>query len=602
MRFFLVFPLLVAACSVEALPERVSVSSAPLAVFPADRYTVADANTRTGLRVRLPDGAADDAVLAKFPDLKTELESLDGFGTSAPLWIRFDGPIDPASLPDLAGSTAADAAVQLVRVDTGERIAFETHYDGPTHTLFILPYGALAPKTRHTLVVTEALHDRFGRPIAAASAHRDTSIDGVAGAVVSVGFTTQSVTETLAALALRDVAHDAAEYPATLTACTSSLHIGWVGKGMLHSPDYGTEENRFPLALDDAEPAPAPREDMRIPYIIVLPKGVERAPTVLVQHGLSGDKEGVLLCNMGEQYAAHGFATVAIDGAWHGERGPGGKKPSPLSYLRVLFGVWTDGQTMNAKLRFGRDAFRQTALDHVQLAALVKAMAPALDRADGGDGKPDLSGDVFYNGESMGGIIGSLTTAVAPNMPASVLNVPGGRLSNLVLLSEIHLYELVAEPVVSAVAELGEGDVRRFLALFQTMAERGDPINYAPLWHLTPADGRPKKSVIIQETTDDVLVPNRTTEDLARAGGLKRLTPALADTPHLGSEAIPSGGLSGNLGDGLTGGMVQLKTVTRGGEQEEASHGTMGTPEALDQAAEFFRTWLGGEPTVFRAY
>lgn len=202
----------------------------------------------------------------------------------------------------------------------------------------------------------------------------------------------------------------------------------------------------------------------------------------------------------------------------------------------------------------------------------------------------------------MGGIIGSLTTAVAPNMPASVLNVPGGRLSNLVLLSEIHLYELVAEPVVSAVAELGEGDVRRFLALFQTMAERGDPINYAPLWHLTPADGRPKKSVIIQETTDDVLVPNRTTEDLARAGGLKRLTPALADTPHLGSEAIPSGGLSGNLGDGLTGGMVQLKTVTRGGEQEEASHGTMGTPEALDQAAEFFRTWLGGEPTVVRAY
>lgn len=600
MRFFAVTLLLLAACSVDPLPERVGVSDQPLAVFPSDRYTVTDGRSRTGLRVRLPDEAAGDEVFAKFPDLRAEIESLDGFGTSAPLWIRFDGPIDPATLPSLEGSTAADASVQLVRIADGKREPFETRYDGPSHTLFVLPYGALEPKTRYALVATRALRDRLGAPVAADEALRDVDA-GVSDAVLSTGFTTQSVTETLASLAMREVAHGADEFPATLTACASSPHVGWVGKGWLRSPDYRTDEYRFPAALDDADAAPAPREDARIPYIIVIPKGAVTAPTVLVQHGLSGDKEGVLLCGMGEQYAAHGFATVAIDGAWHGERGPGGKKPSPLSYLRVLFGVWTDGEVMSAKLRYGRDAFRQTALDHVQLAALVKSMAPALDEV-GADGKPDLSGDVFYNGESMGGIIGSLTTAIAPNIPASVLNVPGGRLSNLVLLSEIHLYELVAEPIVSAVAELDAAGVRKFLALFQLVAERGDPINYAPLWHQTPAEGRPKKSVVIQETTDDVLVPNRTTEDLARAGGLKRLTPALAETPYLESQEIPATGLTGNLGAKLTGGMVQLKTVTRGGELVEASHGTMGTPEALDQAAAFYRTWLEGKPTVYRAY
>lgn len=601
MRYFFLTLLILAACTSDANPGRVGVARDPLAVFPADRFTVADARTRTGLRVRLPETAASDAVFAKFPDLRAEVESLDGFGTSAPLWIRFDGPIDPASLPDLAASTSASAAVQLVRVDTGERVAFETHYDGPSHTLFVAPYGALAPKTRYALVVTAGLRDRLGYAVAASPEHLDTLVVGVSDAVVSVGFTTQSVTETLADLALRDVAHGADEFPAPLSACTSSPHVAWVGKGQLRSPDYRSEEHRFPTALDDADARPAPIEDARIPYIIVVPKGAVRAPTVLVQHGLSGNKESVLLCGMGEQYAAHGFATVAIDGAWHGERGPGGKQPSAISYLRVLFGVWTDGETMNAKLRYGRDAFRQTALDHVQLAALVKSMAPTLDET-GADGLPDLSGDVFYNGESMGGIIGSLTTAVAPNLPAAVLNVPGGRLSNLVLLSEIHLYELVAEPIVSAVAELGAGDVRRFLALFQLVAERADPINYAPLWHLKPPAGRPRKSVVIQETTNDVLVPNRTTEDLARAGGLKRLTPALAPTPNLASEAIPPAGLAGNLGEKLTGGMVQLKTVTRDGKRIEASHGTMSTPEALDQAAAFYRTWLEGAPTVYRAY
>lgn len=602
MRSSLLLALSLAACAAAGDPRGTGPAPGPLAVFPSDRFTIADARTRTGLRVALPSDVADDAVFERFPDLVREVESLDGFGTSAPMWVRFDGPIDPAGLPTRAESLDADAAVRVFAVETGAPVEIETDYDGPSHTLFVTPFGALAPKTRYALVVSKRLSDLEGRPLRSDAAWIEPGLAG--DAAVAVQFTTQSVTDTLAALALREVEHGDGEFPAPLSACADQPEIGWVGKGRLRSPDYRTVDNRFPVQLDDAKADPAPA-DAEIPYLIVLPKGAKGAPTVLVQHGLSGDKEGVLLCNIGHRYAARGYATVAIDAAWHGERGPGGKKPSGLSYLRVLFGVWTDGETITAKLRYGRDAFRQTALDHVQLAALVKALAPALDEtgpAGAPDGAPDLSGEIFYNGESMGGIIGSLTTAVAPNLPASVLNVPGGRLSNLVLLSEIHLYELVAQPIVGAVAELAPADVRRFFALFQLVAERGDPINYAPLWWKQPAPGRPKKSVVIQETTDDVLVPNRTTEDLARAGGLKQLLPALVRAPDLEAETIPAGGLADNLAPGLAGGMVQLKTVTRGGETEQAPHGTMGTPEALNEAADFFDGYRAGAPVVTRVY
>jgi hypothetical protein len=421
--------------------------------------------------------------------------------------------------------------------------------------------------------------------------------------MITTSFTTQSSSETLGLLAARPVVHTAAETPVTMAVCGGSTHIGWVGKGQLRSPDYRTDDNRFPVSLDDREPVGEPRETT-IPYLLVLPKNAQHAPLVIVQHGLSGDKESVLLCTMGDLYAGWGFATAAIDAAWHGERGPGGKKPSPLSYIRVLFGVWMDGDKFSSKFRYGRDAFRQTALDHTSLASLVKMLAPTFDRvradgSPGGDGVPDVSGEIFYHGESMGGIIGSMTMASSPLIKTGVLNVPGARLSNIVLLSRLHLYELVARPLLVANAHITEADARRFLALFQTTAERGDPINYGRHWWVAPYATAMAKNVLIQETIDDVLIPSRTSEDLARSGQLPLLTPALQPIEGFPSVEIPVAGLKGNLKGGLTGGMVQLKTVHRGGEEVQAEHGTMGTPEAIDQAARFYQA---ATPKVFRVY
>jgi hypothetical protein len=124
--------------------------SLPLAIFPSDRYTVADPLTRTGLRVRLPAGLNNDPLFAAMPDLEGELNSLDGFGTSAALWVRFDGPLDTAGLPSVEESTTDASAIELKREDTGERVPVEWTYDGPTHTSSFLPLGlsTARPATR----------------------------------------------------------------------------------------------------------------------------------------------------------------------------------------------------------------------------------------------------------------------------------------------------------------------------------------------------------------------------------------------------------------------------------------------------------------------
>lgn len=600
MRWFSVLSitvLILSACSTTVEPPRVGLDlTTPFAVFPSNRFTLQDDRTHTGLRLRIRPYAAQDTLFTAFPDLVDEIESLDGFGTSAAIWIRFDGPIDRRSVPSLEESTTPAAAVQLVAVEAGTRVPFEALYDGPSHTLFLYPWGTLEPKTRYAIVVRPSLLDLEGRSLNLPET-RDAParIPGITtdATVVSV-FTTQSVSDTLAYLTTQPVEHTPTEWPEELTACSSSSDIGWIGRGRLRSPDYRTDENRFPNELDDApaaQPIPAPM-DVTIPYIFVLPKGAARVPVVIVQHGLTGDKESVLLCGIAQRYAAWGFATIALDAAWHGERGPGGKPPTAFDAIRTLFGVWTDGERWTTKLRYGRDAFRQTALDHHALAALVIQMAGGFDvlgsAGHGPDGLPDVSPTVFYNGESMGGIIGGMTAAASPLIKAAVLNVPGARLSNFILLSPLGLYELVARPLIEASAHIGEGDIRRFLALYQTIIERGDPINYARHWWKQPYAGYAAKSVMIQETLDDMLVPNRTTEDLARAGDLPQLVPALRLVPDMPSVEVPLDGLGENLAPALTGGMVQIKRITRGYQTQEATHGTMSTPEALDQAARFF--------------
>ncbi|MBI5482305.1 MAG: hypothetical protein HY906_25850, partial [Deltaproteobacteria bacterium] len=106
-----------------------------------------------------------------------------GFAVSGGVFFALTGPIDPARLPDLAGSTAADASVFLLSVDPAAPDYLRRY---PVHVSFAAdggPYGApnllalvplqgvpLRPLTTYAAVVRRSLGVRVAPELAALAA------------------------------------------------------------------------------------------------------------------------------------------------------------------------------------------------------------------------------------------------------------------------------------------------------------------------------------------------------------------------------------------------------------------------------------------------
>jgi len=125
-----------------------------------------------------------------------------------------------------------------------------------------------------------------------------------------------------------------------------------------------------------------------------------------------------------------------------------------------------------------RDNVRQTIVDQMQLVRILKNLGKDINRngiidpEEGDfnlDGKPDLGGEnnpVFYAGQSLGGILGSVLSAVEPDIPRSVLNVPGGTLTDIMVKSTLRgvtmrIFRKVSGPVINSVPE--DGNISLYL-------------------------------------------------------------------------------------------------------------------------------------------
>jgi hypothetical protein len=132
----------------------------------------------------------------------------------------------------------------------------------------------------------------------------------------------------------------------------------------------------------------------------------------------------------------------------------------------------------------------------------------------------------------------------------------------------------------------------------QAIVDPGDPLNYARFGALSPtpgvADWLPR-DMLLQEVIDDGIVPNSTTDALARAAGMTLIDPI---RPISG---LPSGTspLSGNVG-GATAVISQYDKM----DGMTAEHGGLiFSTEARAQYVEFFKTAIAGGPaTVPPAY
>ncbi|MEP7120122.1 MAG: hypothetical protein ABJE95_04390 [Byssovorax sp.] len=320
---------------------------------------------------------------------------------------------------------------------------------------------------------------------------------------------------------------------------------------------------------------------------IALPKGAVPAsgfPTVIVQHGLSGDRSQLL--SVADTFAKLGWATVAIESTTFGARaseapnvvdaasvfafsatatykGPDGFVDVPNGSTDFFGGLRSLGAV--------RDHMRQSVLDIGSAVDVVRN--PALDLGPLLAAVPGAkldSSKIAYLGNSLGGLMGAMLAAIDPHLKTFVLNVAGGG-----LMIELGANSPGIASSLSQAAALNFGFSNgRFagghpiLQLLQHIVDPGDPLLYAGNIITSPrtvnGTKNPPKDVIQIEVLWDETVANQANEALARAAGFPLAEPSVGSMAGLMfASAMPSGGvISGVPVPGTTAVLVQAGPAT----------------------------------------
>jgi hypothetical protein len=569
-------------------------------IFPDDFFTV-DANNATGVRVdmivgdniTLPPTAPDISLV--FDDLST----LDGFGTTAALSFQISAPVDASTLGE---------ALALLNLSDGTPVpivaqAFTEAADDPRTTIIVTPLIPLAPKTRHALVVTDALRaDDSGcidtsetmRSLLDGSAtdpaltrlgDRYDALDGAlsmrslpprAALLAATVFTTQHTVEDSAAIASQ-IAGAAVGYQ-SLGPCVDPdpLAAYLVCEGSFDANDFRVDGHH----IDEGDLSP--QSSYSLPVVFYLPKnGVPPYRTILFGHGLGGDRHQAE--GLAELAAPTGYATVAIDAVKHGDHPDQPDLVIPGAEIIEFFGLGLGADPVDGRKL--RDHFRQSTYDKLQL---IEMLRPGVD-VDG-DMQPDVGVDeLIYLGVSLGGIMSGEMLAFAPDVDVALPIVPGARVVDII--KDGAQFEVVINLLAGSASE---GDIVRFFPLLQTIVDRGDPGAY--LGHVMrdrlAGFDQQRPQLLMQMVLDDDTVPNSTNLFFARA----------LDVPHVGQELLPIGVIpheaalpvSGNVDASVTGGVFQydIVYVDQGPATEPATHGNVArNPVSQEQTLHFIDSY-----------
>ena len=169
-----------------------------------------------------------------------------------------------------------------------------------------------------------------------------------------------------------------------------------------------------------------------------------------------------------------------------------------------------------------RDNLRQHVLDLSQLERVITADgAGSLKVKLGALGTPILldNSRTAYLGQSLGGIEGTLFFSVNDKPLVGVLNVPGGRLVDLLVNSPT--FSPLVGPLLQAFMVPADSQAYyQLLNIFRLITDPGDPINFGRYIQNEPLGDNKAKMVIVQEAGKDTVIPNANTEALVVEIGL----------------------------------------------------------------------------------
>ncbi|HWO24987.1 MAG TPA: hypothetical protein VNO30_39880 [Kofleriaceae bacterium] len=588
----------------------------------ADFYALPFPNDRW----REPDGTID---LSRFPTnaflvetYRAAAEELDGFGLNPTVFVRFEGPLDPDSLPAPAASVGERASVYLVDVDArspdrGQRVPVHVHFHAaatPTigaDRLAVRPYPGfgLASGTTYAAVVTDRARSASGGDVLAPAAFQalldgrgDPALAAVyepllawldepggddrADVVSAAVFTTQRATDIATAIrkgvfgAPAPVAANVMEIPIPMPMPLAEPFRLFVGEYTAPNFQSGAVPYRDApagkiLVGPDGVAIVQRMEPMRFGLSIpVGPMPQAGWPIAIYQHGTGGDHLTFVEDLTSHVLAAQGIAVISTDQVLHGPRNPTGDAEVDF------FNISNPYAMRDNSLQGAADAWSQLRL----ALGLAIPDGPGAIRFD--------PSRVFFFGHSQGGSTGPAFVALEPAIKGAVLSGTAG------LLSLSLLYKTSPLDVPSLLQTfLRDGPVDEdnpSLALCQMWFERADGINYAPLMVRRPGlapDGTrlSPRNIFQTEGFTDTYTPNPAIEAMAVAiGGNLVGDPDLQDVPgltELRGRDVLAPPFSNNAG-GVTAVLAQY----RARPNDDGHYVVFDIPLAVRQSGEFLGT------------
>jgi hypothetical protein len=259
-----------------------------------------------------------------------------------------------------------------------------------------------------------------------------------------------------------------------------------------------------------------------VPFVCNIARGSAATPShpALYGHGLLGDRSEASGGST-ERLRERGFSPCAVD--WWGFSFS--DLPNVAATLVDLSGL--AGVIDRAQQGFLNFLVLGRALTHPD----GFASSPAFQD---GHGRPLLrTGELFYDGNSQGAIMGGALTALAPDLHRSVLGVAGMGYSTLLNRSVDWegqygaVFEAAYQDPISQ--QLGYG-------LMQMLWDRGEAAGYAQQMTDHPLPNTPPHVVMLQVAFGDHQVANVTAEIEARTIGAALKAPALAPGRHWSTE------------------------------------------------------------------
>jgi len=323
---------------------------------------------------------------------------------------------------------------------------------------------------------------------------------------------------------------------------------------------------------------------LKVWVTFVVPKAPappEGYPVVVFQHGLGGQRADAF--QIANSLAHKGWATAAIEPLLQGTRGldanaRGDTKNDfnrPTSTYAGPDGFSDrskDGSNVSPTDLFGglfrvasmRDQLRQSVLDHTTLVRLLRS-SPSLDGLAQGGVTPKLDGrKVAYMGDSLGGILGALTSGIEPEHRAYILNVPGAAILTEMAPNAPELSGLLTG-AAALFFGLGRAQVsphHPLAIMMQHVLDGGDPIHVARTAFLEP-DPKTPRNVVVFEALHDEIMSNQATEALARAMGARLIAPH-GPTLATFTDADGASGVHDVPTAGATGVLVHLSPAQHG--------------------------------------